>query len=34
MEKDEGRKGLDAALRNGEGAIGLQGYRVGGNWEE
>ena len=32
--KEDGQKGLDATLRNGEGTIGLQGYRVGGIWEE
>jgi len=26
-ENEDGQKGLSAALRNGEGAIGLQGYR-------
>ena len=32
--KEDGQKGLDATLRNGEGTIGLHGYRVGGIWEE
>ncbi len=35
MENEDGQKGLSAALCNREGAIGLQGYCVGGKyWEE
>lgn len=34
VNNEDGQKGLDASLRNGEGAFGLQGYRVGGTWKD
>lgn len=33
-ENEDGQKDLDATLRNGEGKIGLQGCRMGENWEK
>jgi hypothetical protein len=33
VNNEEGQKGLDASLRNGEGAFGLQGYRASGSWD-
>ena len=34
VNNEDGQKGLDASLRNGEGAFGLQECRVGATWED